>query len=80
MTEQGKHDHDHEHGHDHDHEHEVDENEVASPAGAPEALPNPDVDEIQAAEEPREEDPYQLRSGVQHGGGDASDPASQMNR
>jgi|GEM_PF-5090553 len=57
----------------------VDENEVAPPSGAPEALTNPDVDEIQAAEAPEEEDPYQLRSGVQQGGGDATDPASQMN-
>lgn len=83
MTEQSTHDeHEHEHDHTHEHEHDVpvDENEVAPPAGTPDALANPDLDAIQAAAEPREDDPYQLRSGVPLGGGDATDPASQMNR
>lgn len=58
----------------------VDENRVTPPVGTPDAIENPDVDAIQAAEVPDEDEPYQLRSGVPLGGGDDTDPASQMNR
>ena len=54
-----------------------DEDEVV-PTGAPDALANPEVDEIQASERTDEEDPYQLRSGIPDAPDD-SDPASQMN-
>lgn len=57
----------------------VDENEVAPPTDAPDALADADIDEIEAAEVPPEEDPYQLRSGVPLGGGEDSDPGSQLN-
>ena len=53
---------------------------LTPPSGAPDAVANADTDRIQASEVAREEDPYQLRSGIHPEGGTGdSDPASQMN-
>lgn len=55
------------------------ETKVSPPNDTPDALADPDIDEIEADEVPPEEEPYQLRSGVPLGGGEDTDPASQMN-